>query len=379
MAFSLTSEQQMIKAMVKEFAEKEIKPIAAQIDRDREFPRETIKKMAPLGLLGMSTPQKYGGAGADFVSFVVAVEEVSRCCSSTAALMVVHNAFVCSVIDRYGTDEQKRAFLTPLARGERLGAYGLTESASGSEIGAVQTRARLSGEGYAVDGSKRFVIGGGEADTYIVFAKTGERDGISAFIAERGLEGLSFGRPERMLGVRATSTAPLYLNDCLIPKENLLGDVGEGIEIARVGLDNLRLGIAAQAVGIAQAALERCVEYANERVQFGQPIGRFQAVQRMIVDMATETEAARSLVYRCAALRDRGEDFRKEASMAKLFASSAAVRATKNAIRVHGGYGYMRDYPLERLARDARVTAIYGDPSEIQRNVIAKVLLGYED
>ncbi|NIM45485.1 MAG: acyl-CoA dehydrogenase [Nitrososphaeria archaeon] len=377
MSFRLNAEQVDIKTAAREFCEREVKPIAAQVDRDRQFPMETIRKMAPLGFMGMAISQEYGGCGFGTLENTLVIEEVSRCCASTGATVVVHNAFVCPVIERCGTEEQKRKFLIPLAQGEKLGAYALTEPDSGSDISSIRTRAQLRDEKFVVNGSKCFVTNGGKADIYIVFAK-GE-EGFMALIAERGHEELFFGKPERLLGMRATSTSSLYLNDCMIPRENLIGRPGQALEIAKEGLVDLRIGIAAQAVGIAQAALETSVGYAGQRVQFGQPIGRFQAIQRMLVDMATEIEAARSLIYRCAAMRDRGEDSVKEASMAKLFASEVAVRSTKKAIKVHGGYGYMRDFPLERFARDARVTAIYGDPSEIQRNIIANILLGYKD
>jgi butyryl-CoA dehydrogenase len=378
MDFQSTKEQEMIRSMVSEFAEKEIKPIASEIDETGEFPWDNINKMAKLNLLGLPIPKKYGGAGVETVSYVMAVEEVAKRCASTAVIMSVHTSVGTYPIYLFGTEEQKGKFVTPLAKGERIGAFALTEPGAGSDAASVQTTAILEGDSYVLNGSKIFITNGGVAGSVVVMAMTDKSKrhrGISAFIVEKDTQGFTIGSKEKTMGMIGSDTSELVFEDCMVPRENLLGKEGMGFQIAMKALDAGRIGIAAQALGIAEAALSESIKYSKEREQFGKPIAKFQAVQWMIANMACEIEAARMLVYNAAFLKDQGKDYSSEAAMAKLYASEAARRATIKAIQIHGGYGYIKDYPVERFFRDAKVTEIYEGTSEIQRLVIASSLL----
>jgi len=382
MDLRLTEEQEMVRRMARDFAQREVAPIAAELDEKGEVPFENIRKMGQLGLLGLTAPEEYGGGGADTVSYVLAVEEIARACASTAVVMAVQNSLVNYPLARFGTEEQKRRYLTPLARGEKIGAYALTEPEAGSDAAAIRTRAVREGDEYVINGTKHFITNGSFADIILLFASTdpskGHR-GISAFLVERGTPGFSVGKEENKMGIRATSTCELIFRDCRVPVANRLGEEGQGFKIALSALDAGRIGIGAQAVGIAQAAYEAALEYAKARVQFGQPIAKFQAIQWMLADMATRIEAARLLVYKAALAKDEAEKtgarYSKEAAMAKLFASETASWATDLAIQIHGGYGYMKEYPVERYYRDARITRIYEGTNEIQRIVIANSIL----
>ena len=379
MDFELTEEQEMIRRMVRDFAEKEIVPIAGEMDEKGEFPWETIRKMAPLGFLGLPIPEEYGGAGVDNVSFAIAMEEIARASGSIAITLDAHVSLACEAILQFGSEEQKRKYLAPLARGEKLGAFALTEPEAGSDAAAIKTRAVLSGDEWVLNGQKVFITNGSIADVVVVAAVTdptkGHR-GISNFIVEKGTPGFRPGRDEEKMGLKGSVTSQLFFEDCRVPKENLLGKEGEGFKQFLSVLDAGRIAIGAMAVGLAQAALDASIAYAKERVQFGQPIAKFQAIQWMIADMATQLDAARLLVYRAAWLKDRGVRFTREAAMAKLFASEIAERACHAAIQIHGGYGYTKDYPLERYYRDARLCEIGEGTSEIQRLVIARQVLG---
>jgi butyryl-CoA dehydrogenase len=378
MDFNPTKEQEMIRHMVSEFAEKEVKPRAAEIDETGEFPWETIKKMAQLNLLGLPIPKEYGGAGVDSVSYSIAVEEISKRCAATGVIMSVHTSVGTYPIYLFGTEEQKKKFVVPLAKGERIGAFALTEPGAGSDAQGVQTTAVLKGDHYILNGSKIFITNGGVAGSVIVMAMTDKSKGhrgISAFIVEKDTEGFSLGSKEKTMGVIGSDTSELVFENCRVPKENLLGEEGMGFKIAMRALDGGRIGIAAQALGIAEGALQESIKYAKEREQFGRPISKFQAVQWMIANMATEIEAARLLTYRASYLKDQGASFSKEAAMAKLYASEVARRSTIKALQIHGGYGYTKDYPVERFFRDAKITEIYEGTSEIQRMVIASSLL----
>lgn len=379
MDFELTEEQQMIRKMVRDFAEREIMPIAQETDETGEFPWETIHKMAPLGLLGLPIPEEYGGAGADNVSFTMALEEIARACGSTAITLDAHTSLACEPIYLFGTEEQKRKYLVPMARGEKLGAFGLTEPEAGSDAGATKTRAVLDGDEWVINGQKIFITNGSIAEVVIIAAVTDPEKGtrgISNFIVEKDTPGFRPGREEEKMGLKGSVTSELFFDDCRVPKENLLGKEGDGFKQFLISLDGGRIAIGAMAVGLAQAAFEKAVAYSKERVQFGQPIANFQAIQWMIADMATEIDAARLLVYRAAWLKDKGVRFTKEAAMAKLYASEAAERACYKALQIHGGYGYMKEYDVERYYRDNRLCAIAEGTSEIQRLVIARQVLG---
>ena len=368
----------MFQEMVRGFAQKEVAPRAAEVDEEARFPAETIKKMGELGLMGVTIPEEYGGAGADTVCYVIAVEEISRACASTGVIMSVNNSLVCESIYHFGTTEQKRHFLIPLARGERLGCFCLSEPNAGSDAANQQTTATAEGNHFILNGIKNFITNGAEADIAVIFATLNRalrHDGICAFLVEKGTPGFSVLKVEKKLGIRGSSCCQLLLEDCRVPREHLLGKVGEGFPVAMTALDGGRIGIASQAVGIARAAYEASLRYAKGRVQFGQPIASFQAIQFMLADMATEIDAARLLTYRAAFLKDQGLKFTKEASMAKVYASEVAMRATTKAIQIHGGYGYTNEYPVQRYFRDAKVTEIYEATSEIQRLVIANALL----
>ncbi|MGO9193442.1 MAG: acyl-CoA dehydrogenase [Streptosporangiaceae bacterium] len=378
MDFELTDEQELIREAVREFAETEVAPLAAELDRDHRFPHELLPKMADLNLMGMPFPEKMGGAGADEVSYVIAVEELSRACASTGVILSAHTSLATWPIYKFGTPAQHERYLHDMASGRRLGAFALTEPAAGTDAGAGTCTALLSGDEYILNGSKIFITNAPFAEVYIVFAKTdpakGTR-GMSAFIVEKDTPGFSVGEAEHKLGIRGSSTPPLYFTDCHIPRDALLDGEGYGFKVAMQTLDGGRIGIAAQALGIAQAALDASVAYAKERVQFGKPIADLQAIQWMIADMATEIDAARLLVYRAASCIDNDRPYSTEGAMAKLFASETATRVAGKAIQIHGGYGYTESYPVERNWRDAKITEIYEGTSEVQRMVIARSAL----
>jgi butyryl-CoA dehydrogenase len=378
MDFELTDEQQLIREAVREFAATEVAPIAGELDRDHRFPYELMPKMAELNIMGMPFPEKFGGAGADEVSYVLAVEEISRACASTGCILSAHTSLATWPVFKFGTDAQKERYLQDLASGRQLGAFALTEPGAGTDAGSGTTTATLKGDSYVLNGSKIFITNAPFAEVYIVFAKTDPAQGtrgMSAFIVEKDTPGFSVGEAEHKLGIRGSSTPPLYFADCRIPKDALLGGEGDGFKIAMQTLDGGRIGIAAQALGIAQAALDAATAYAKERVQFGKPIATLQAIQWMIADMATAVDAARLLVYRAAWCVDNGRPYGTEGAMAKLFASEAATRVADRAIQIHGGYGYTESYPVERNYRDAKITEIYEGTSEVQRMVIARSYL----
>jgi alkylation response protein AidB-like acyl-CoA dehydrogenase len=376
--FELNEEQKMIRQMAGDFAENEIKPKAAELDKTERHPREIIQKMAELNLLGIAIPDVYGGGGADVVSYAVALEEISRGCASVGVIMSVNNSLVCDPIYTFGTEEQKKNFLTPLASGKKLGCFGLTEPEAGSDAAAQKTTAVRKGDEWVINGKKNFITNGNVADYCVLMAMTDKSQGykgISSFILDCRIPGFSVGVVEKKLGIKASGTAELVMEDCRIPRENLLGQVGQGFYVAMNTLDGGRIGIAGQALGIARAALEAATDYSKTRVQFGQPISKFQAIQWMIADMATELDAARLLTLRAAFLKDQKQPYEKEAAMAKLFASEAAGRITTKAIQIHGGYGYIQEYNVERHFRDARITEIYEGTSEVMRLVISSNIL----
>jgi alkylation response protein AidB-like acyl-CoA dehydrogenase len=375
MDFQLTEEQSLIRQTVRSFAEKELAPSAAVRDEEERFDRELMfDRVAELGLAGIVFPEEYGGAGADYISYAIAVEELSRVCASTGVTLSAHLSLGANPIFLFGTEEQKRQYLVPLAEGSKMGAFGLTEPSAGSDAGGTRTTAVLDGEEWVLNGSKIFITNGGEAEIYIVFARTDKKaekhHGISAFIIEKGVPGFSFGKKEAKMGIRSSPTMELVFDNCRIPKGNLLGKEGEGFKVAMKTLDGGRIGIAAQALGIAQGAFEAAAAYARERKQFDQPIATFQAVQFMLADMATSIEAARLLVYQAAHRASAGLSYGKESAMAKLFASETAMEVTTKAVQVFGGYGYTREFPVERMMRDAKITEIYEGTSEVQRLVI---------
>ena len=378
MDFRLTKEQKMIQTMVRDFTDSEIRPIAQEIDASGEFPWVTIKKMAKLNMMGLAVPKEYGGAGVDAISYAIAIEEIAKACASTSVILAVHNSVCCYPIYKDGTEEQKQKFLVPLARGEKLGAFALTEPSAGTDAGAVATTAVLDGDEWVLNGNKIFITSGSEADTVLVIVSTdpgkGTR-GLSTFIIEKGTPGYTYGTIEDKMGVRASATTELVFEDCRIPKDNLLGPLHKGFKIGMQTLDGGRIGIAAQAVGIAQGAMDESIKYAKEREQFGRPIGKFQAIQWMLADMATKIDAARFLVYRAAHVKDAGKPFSMEAAMAKLYASRVAREVTSDAVQIHGGYGYTKDYPVERFYREAKITEIYEGTSEVQKMVIAGQVL----
>lgn len=378
MDFILTDEQEMTRQMVRDFAEKEVQPSAAERDETETFSREIFDKMGQLGLTGIPWPEEYGGAGSDYISYAIAVEELSRVDASTGTTLSAHISLASWPIFKYGTEEQKKKYLEPMALGEKLGAFALTETTAGTDAAAGQATAKLDGDSYILNGTKIFITNAGEAEIYIVFALTDPEKkarGMSAFIVEKGTPGFTFGKKEQKMGLRSSPTLEIIFEDCRVPRENLLGSEGEGFKIALSTLDGGRSGIAAQAVGIAQGALDEAVAYAQSREQFGQPIARFQAISFMLADMATKVEAARLLTYQAAFLESKGLPYGKASAMAKLFASEAAMEITTNAVQIFGGYGYTRDYPVERFMRDAKITQIYEGTSEAQRMVISRYLL----
>ena len=378
MAFNLTDEQQMIQSMVREFSRKVVAATAAERDRTKEFPADNLKKMADLGLLGMMVPLEFEGSAADTVGYVLALSEIAYSCASTAVVMSVHNSIVCESILNFATREQKEKYLKPLAVGKFIGAFALTEPHAGSDPVSQSTTALRDGDEYVLNGTKRFTTTGKNAGLIIVTVKTDEakgHKGISAFMVEQGTPGLIVGSVEDKMGLRASDTADLIFENCRVPAENMLGAPGDGFKIAMKGLDGGRIGIAAQSVGVAQAALDAAVKYAKGRAQFGRKISKFQGLRWIIADMATELEAARQLMLSAAAMKDRGENYTAQASMAKLFASEMVNRITAKALQIHGGYGFTKDYPVERFYRDARVFTIYEGTSEIQRIVISNNVL----
>jgi alkylation response protein AidB-like acyl-CoA dehydrogenase len=380
MNFDLSEDELLIQKTARDFADRVLKPLAAEIDRTGAVPRPVLAQMAELGFMGMITPEELGGSGLDNFALALVQMEINRACASTGVTMSVHNSLFQSPLNRYGTDAQKRKYLPKLCRAEWIGAYSLSEPGSGSDAGALRTTAVRDGDHYVVNGAKNFVTNGGIADLFLLFARTHpdpelKAKGISALLVERALPGVAVGKNESKLGIRGSSTVELSFRDCRVPAENLLGVEGEGFRIALNTLDGGRIGIAAQAVGIAQACLEASLKYAKERRQFGKPIADFQAIQWKLANMATDIEAARFLVLRAARLRDEGKPHTMEASMAKLFASDMANRHATEAVQIHGGVGYVREFNVERYFRDAKITEIYEGTTEIQRIVIARTLL----
>jgi butyryl-CoA dehydrogenase len=380
MSMQFTDEQLMIQSMVREFAREVIAPEAAERDHHKIYPREILRQMGELGLMGMMVPSEYGGSGADSVSYVLALSEIAYACASTAVVMSVQNSIVCESLYRCGSEEQKQRFLVPLARGEVIGAFALTEPDAGSDPVSQKAKAVRDGDYYILNGTKRFITSGKNCQTVIVTAKTDDSSrhkGISAFIVTKDDPGMKVGREEDKMGLRASDTTDLIFEDCRIPVSQRIGEEGQGFSIAMQGLDGGRIGIAAQSIGVAQAALDASVQYTQERQQFGQSISKFQGLRWIVADMATELEAARQLTYSAAFMKDRGEDVSMQASMAKLFASEMVNRITARAVQLHGGYGFTKEYAVERYYRDARVFTIYEGTSEIQRVVISNHL--YKD
>ncbi len=379
MRLTPSDEQQMIQAMAREFAESEIKPIAEEIDREARFPHETVKRMGELGLLGIAIPERWGGSGADTVAYALALVEIAKQCASHAVVMSVNNSLYCDPVYKWGTDAQREQFLTPFAAGHQIGCFALTEPQAGSDASNQHTLAVRDGDHYVLNGRKLFVTSGREASVALVFCQTDRtqgRHGISAFLVEKGTPGFSVPKTEDKLGLRASDTAEFVFEDCRVPVVNRLGEEGAGFKIALGALAGGRIGIAAQALGIAEGAFARSVAYARERKTFGVPIGQHQMVQWMLADMATAIEGARLLVLRAAALKDAGQPYGVAAAMAKLFAAEMAMKATTDAIQIHGGYGYIREYQVERYFRDAKITQIYEGTSQIQKLVIARAVLG---
>lgn len=374
MDFKLNDEQQLLQTMVREFTDKEIRPIAAELDEEERFPTELIPMLSEIGVMGIPIPEEYGGVGMGNLEYVIAVEEISKACASTGVTVSAHTSLCCWPILTYGTEEQKQKYLVPLATGEKLGAFGLTEPNAGTDAAMQTTIAEDKGEYYLLNGSKIFITNGSYADVYVIFAMTNKsagNKGISAFILEKGMEGFTFGSKEKKMGIRGSATYELVFNNVKVPKENLLGKENGGFKIAMSTLDGGRIGIAAQALGIAQGAIDETLNYVKDRVQFGRSISSFQNTQFTMAEMQTRVDAARMLVYRAASLKDDGENYSSEAAMAKLFASEAARDVTCKAVQLFGGYGYTREYPVERMMRDAKITEIYEGTSEVQKMVIA--------
>ena len=379
MEFLLTEKQNMLKDMVAKFARERIAPVASENEKNHLFPADIIKEAGELGLMGIAYPGDYGGAGMDFVSYFLAVEEVSRWCASTGVIISAHSSLVCDPIFRFGTEEQKQKYLPDLLSGNKIGSFSLTEAGAGSDAGATKTTAILDGDEWVLNGSKLFATNGKEADIFVLIASTEPSQktrGVTAFIVESGTPGYKLGKIEKKLGIRSSSTAEIILDNVRVPKGNMLGELNKGFKVAMVTLDGGRLGIASQALGIARACIEDSVKYSKERQQFDQPIANFQAIQWMIADMATEYESAWLLTYRASLMKDRGMNYSKEAAMAKLKASEVCMECARKAIQVHGGYGYTEDFNVERYYRDAKITELYEGTSEIQRLVIARALLG---
>ncbi len=379
MSYQLNEEQKMIQAMVRDLAREVMLPTAAERDSTKEFPAESVKKMGELGLMGMSIPPEYNGAGVDTISYSLALQEIGYACASTAVIMSVHNSVSCGPIYKFGSDFLKEKYLKPLAAGQLLGCFALTEPGAGSDPASQKSNAKRDGDTYVLNGTKAFVTSGKNADVVVATAytdKSKRHGGISAFVLEKGLPGFIVGPEEDKMGQRASDTTSLTFEDCRVPAENLLGEEGDGFTIAMAALDEGRIGIASMSVGIAQACLDAAISYAKEREQFGSPISKFQGIRWMIADMAVQIEAARLLTFNAAAMKDRDERFTPEASMAKLFASEMVNKVAYQALQIHGGYGYSKEYAVERYYRDARVTTIYEGTSEVQRIVIANDIIG---
>ena len=378
MNFTLTKEQELVRQMVRDFAVNEVKPIAAEIDVTERFPMENVKKMGELGMMGIPFPTEFGGAGGDVLSYILAVEELSKVCATTGVILSAHTSLCASLINENGTPEQKEKYLRDLCTGNKIGAFGLTEPGAGTDAAGQQTTAVLDGDNYILNGSKIFITNGGVADTFIVFAMTDKSKGtkgISAFIVEKGFLGFSIGKKEDKLGIRASSTTELIFENCVVPKENLIGREGKGFGIAMKTLDGGRIGIAAQALGIAEGALDEAIKYMKERKQFGRPIAAFQGLQWMVAEMSTKIEAARFLVYKAAWLKENKQPYSIDAARAKLYAAEVAMDVTTKAVQLFGGYGYTKEYPVERMMRDAKITEIYEGTSEVQKMVIAGSIL----
>ena len=376
--FELTQEQKMIQDMTRDFAKNTVKARAEEVDRKHEYPADVVKQMAELGLMGVEVPEQWGGAGMDALCYAIAVEEISAVCGSTGVIMSAHNSLAIAPILKFGTDDQKKKYLTPLAKGEKIGCFGLTEPSAGSDAGAIKTKAKLVGNEWVITGTKLFITNGKEAGTCVLFARTEDDPGyrgMSAFIVPTDAPGYSVGKLEEKLGIVGSSTAELVLEECRIPKENLLGERGKGFSVAMFTLDGGRIGIASQAIGIARGALEAAVAFAKDRVQFGKPIAELQAIQFMIADMATELYAARMMLYNAATRSDKKEKITKEASMVKLYCSEMVGRAADTAVQIFGGMGWMKETPVERIYRDVRILRIVEGTSEIQRIIISRELL----
>ena len=379
MNFSLTKEQEFVRKMVRDFAETEVEPLAADIDAEHRFPEETVEKMAQYGLLGVPFPTEYGGAGGDHISYAITVEELSKKCASTGVICSAHTSLCCWPIFNWGTEEQRKKYLPDLLSGKKLGAFGLTEPNAGTDASGQQTRAVDGGDCWILDGAKVFITNGGYADVFVVMAMTDKskgNHGISSFIVEKGDPGFSIGKTEDKMGICASSTTELIFQGCKIPKDRLLGEIGDGFKVAMSTLDGGRIGIASQALGIAQGALDVTVEYMKARKQFGKSLSKFQALQFVVADLETQIQAARLLVYRAADMKDKHLPYGPAAAMAKLFAAETAMHVTTKCVQLHGGYGYTKDYPVERMMRDAKITEIYEGTSEVQRMVIAASVLG---
>jgi butyryl-CoA dehydrogenase len=378
MVFDLTEEQRMIQETARNFALKEVLPKAAELDETGKFPEELVRHMADLGFMGVAVPEEHGGAGMDNVCYAIAMEEISRACASTGVIMSVNNSLACDPILKFGSEENRREYLVPMASGKALGCFGLTEPGAGSDAGSQKTTAVRDGDFYILNGTKNFITNAPQADTCILFAMTDKargHKGITAFVIDMKWKGVSVGKLEKKMGIKASATSSIILEDVRVPAKNRLGNEGDGFKVAMNTLDGGRIGIAAQAIGIARASMEDALAYAKERKQFGQPISDFQAIQWMLADMATEIDAARLLTWRAAWMKDRKMRHSKESSMAKLYASEVAMRAAVKGIQIHGGYGYIKEYPAERHFRDAKITEIYEGTSEIQRLVISSALL----
>ncbi|WP_394175151.1 acyl-CoA dehydrogenase [Guptibacillus hwajinpoensis] len=379
MELVFTEEQKMMQKMVRDFAEKEIAPIVEEMEETDRFPRELIKRMGELGLMGIPIPEAYGGSEMDYTSYIIAIHELSKVSATVGVILSVHTSVGTLPILSFGSEEQKQKYVPKLATGEYLGAFALTEPSSGSDASSMKTRAVRDGDHYVLNGSKIFITNGGEADTYVAFARTNPDEkgskGVTAFIIERDMPGFSVGKKEKKMGLNGSNTVEIIFEDCRVPVENRLGEEGQGFKIAMANLESGRIGIAAQSLGIAEAALNYATAYAKEREQFGKPIGQNQGLGFKLADMATDVEAAKLLTYRAANLKNHGTPCMQEVSMAKLFASKAAVKASIEAVQVYGGYGYTKDYPVERLFRDAKVCEIYEGTSEIQKIVISRNLL----
>ena len=378
MNFTFTAEQKMIQNMARDFAQKEVAPKAMELDHQGIFPSMHLEKMGPLGLMGMMIPSEWGGAGLDTVSYVLALEEIATACASTAVTMSVNNSLYCGALNKFGTPAQKEKYLKPFASGQKLGAYALSEPGTGSDAANQKTTAKKSGNKWILNGRKNFITSGPHAEAMVVYAMNDsekKHKGISCFIVDKHCTGFAVGKIEKKMGICASSTSEIILDNCEVSEENVLGEIGKGFSMAMELLDNGRIGIATQAVGIARAALEQALKYSKEREAFGHPISEFQAIQHFLADMATQLDAARMLVWRAASMRDAGLNVNREAAMAKLFASEMAGFVTDKAVQIHGGYGYIKEYAVERHFRDAKITEIYEGTSEIQRLVIARSLL----